>query len=568
MTLREIFLRLRKLYFRDPTRPFPVYLNLRDHWAQQNPVEALERHAREIGYPDERQLVMAWRAGFITLILDGFDEVAAAGWAGSGERLVQLRQRAMIMIRRFVSESPADMTLIIAGRSHYFDTDREMQRALGTGSDALYLTLNDFSAEQVARYLHKQGYEGQIPDWLPSRPLLIGHLAQRGMLQGLITGKDSDLNAAEGWRLLRTMICEREASIEEANILADQLQRVLERIATIARSQPDGLGPIDSIAIFDAFREVMGQPPDDAAQVLLLRIPGLGAYSGSDTGSRSFIDEDLADVFRAGDVVRFCDEPYSRADAGELWSATKSLGDLGISVAALDCVAGRRMSAALREAAKRDTGGVIAFDIYRLLCAKGLDYEGKEAEIRDTIIEEMEIYEDMPSMQEIRFYNCLIDELSIDETISNKYPRFVNCIIHKVVGRVSLKDLPSDLLDQASKVEEFSSFDRTTSSIMRARLSPSIKVMLTVLKKLFLQPGSGRQERALYRGLKQEARDLVRPVLEIMESEALAKPVVLNRRTVWIPARSQYGRVLKILEAPSESRDGLVQRCAGLGERG
>lgn len=79
MTLREIFFRLKHAYMVNRTLQFPIYLNLRDHWAQPDPDEMLERHARKIGYPHGHQLVRAWLAGFIVLILDGFDEVAAEG---------------------------------------------------------------------------------------------------------------------------------------------------------------------------------------------------------------------------------------------------------------------------------------------------------------------------------------------------------------------------------------------------------------------------------------------------------------------------------------------------------
>jgi hypothetical protein len=170
-----------------------------------------------------------------------------------------------------------------------------------------------------------------------------------------------------------------------------------------------------------------------------------------------------------------------------------------------------------------------------------------------------------PQCGECDSVTAWVGESSIREDIDSvKCPRLVNCEIDEIVGRVGLRDLPAGLVDESCRVAKFSAFDRTTSSIMQANLSVSIKVMLTILKKLFLQPGSGRQERALYRGLKQDARDVVGPVLDIMESEGLARPVLLNRRRVWIPARSQYGRVLKILEAPSESIDGLVGRCGRL----
>jgi hypothetical protein len=171
-------------------------------------------------------------------------------------------------------------------------------------------------------------------------------------------------------------------------------------------------------------------------------------------------------------------------------------------------------------------------------------------------------------MRGVAFYNCLVGQLYIDEDVSGpKCPRLMNCDIDEVVGRVGFKDLPEGLLDAGCKVKNFTAFDRTTRSIMRANLAVGVKVMLTILKKLFLQAGSGRQERALYRGLRQEARNLVGPILEIVESEGLARAVLLDRRKVWVPARNQYDRVLKILEAPSESTDELVARCGKLDGR-
>jgi hypothetical protein len=38
---------------------------------------------------------------------------------------------------------------------------------------------------------------------------------------------------------------------------------MLERLATRARSQPDGIGPIQQSEIVDTFREICGYLPDD-----------------------------------------------------------------------------------------------------------------------------------------------------------------------------------------------------------------------------------------------------------------------------------------------------------------
>jgi hypothetical protein len=48
MTLREVYLKVADAYSEGRTPKFPVYINLRDHSGQQEPVEVLERHARRI----------------------------------------------------------------------------------------------------------------------------------------------------------------------------------------------------------------------------------------------------------------------------------------------------------------------------------------------------------------------------------------------------------------------------------------------------------------------------------------------------------------------------------------
>lgn len=50
MTLREVYGELRTEHLRGRTSQFPVYLNLRDHYGQEDPGEILSRHARSIGF--------------------------------------------------------------------------------------------------------------------------------------------------------------------------------------------------------------------------------------------------------------------------------------------------------------------------------------------------------------------------------------------------------------------------------------------------------------------------------------------------------------------------------------
>jgi hypothetical protein len=57
MTLREVFLRLRDKYIQGATAKFPIYINLREHSGQRDPVELLERHARSVGFESPSSLV-------------------------------------------------------------------------------------------------------------------------------------------------------------------------------------------------------------------------------------------------------------------------------------------------------------------------------------------------------------------------------------------------------------------------------------------------------------------------------------------------------------------------------
>jgi hypothetical protein len=172
-TAREVFFDLSRRYWKSEGRRFPVLLNLRDHHGQQDPVEALERHARNVGFGSPSSLVRAWRAGFCILILDGFDEVASAGWAGSVKKLRDLRFRSMELIRRFVRESPSNIGLLITGRQHFFDSESELRQSLNLGPKITRLKLSELTNDNIGGVLSAFGWKGEIPEWLPTRPLLL-----------------------------------------------------------------------------------------------------------------------------------------------------------------------------------------------------------------------------------------------------------------------------------------------------------------------------------------------------------------------------------------------------------
>jgi len=152
MTLRQIFLDSARDLLAGRSQRFVIHINLRDHQGQIDPAEAIERHARLIGF-SPNQLVRAWRSGRVPVILDGFDEISTSNWPGRVDSLQDVRRRSVALVRHFLEETPASTGLLIAGRSHFFESESEMRATLSLPPNAVLLSASDFSEEQIHEYL-------------------------------------------------------------------------------------------------------------------------------------------------------------------------------------------------------------------------------------------------------------------------------------------------------------------------------------------------------------------------------------------------------------------------------
>src|SRR5579885_2995791 len=130
LTVREIFRLLRKRHFKTSEYPIPVALNLRDHWGQEETDEALRRHGSRIGFEGRHELVKAWNAGLLVLLLDGFDELAAQSWRIAAKDMRNTRHEAVRLVRAFLKENQGRYGILITGRDHYFDSRDELCRSL------------------------------------------------------------------------------------------------------------------------------------------------------------------------------------------------------------------------------------------------------------------------------------------------------------------------------------------------------------------------------------------------------------------------------------------------------
>ena len=568
MTLRELYFDLRKVYLRSGSPPFPIYINLRDHHGQGNPAEVLERHARNIGFEHPAHLVRAWRSGYAVLILDGFDEITTLGWVGVWKKLRDARYRSMEVIRRFMKETPDETGLALAGRAYFFDGDRERRRALSLSGKCVQLNLGDFTDSQVSQYLDKYGASSRIPEWLPSRPLLLGTLVARGLLDAVTnvsqTAAPQLVNPALGWPLLLRKIAAREADIG-TSIDADTLLRILERIATKARRTSDGLGPVTREQLVAAFEEICGYSPDEQGLLLLQRLPGL-AVDEEGEGARRFIDQDLVDACRAGDVIEFIISPYG-FELDVFRDAECAMQPLGVSIAASRLAMSRPASGKLTPAVKRVAESnyefaVLTADLIGICIELSSDVDGP-VYVRQALIPQIELSAQMGDLSSVEFQDCYFARLEVDNDVQPKHmPKFRACYFGEVDGRGSSDALPASVFLDDCQYEAFLQSTQTSTAILSLDLPVGTRVLLTVLRKVFLQRGRGRKENALYRGLDHRARRLVPDVLKLLKGEGLVSSYPSGGETIWLPNRSATPRVRQIMRDPRNCRDSMVAKSS------
>jgi len=155
------------------------------------------------------------------------------------------------------------------------------------------------------------------------------------------------------------------------------------------------------------------------------------------------------------------------------------------------------------------------------------------------------------------FNECLVDELDLSslDLDSESPPSFMGCAIHLVSG---VQSLPERLASQfvECSIEQFSTKEQTTDGILELRLPADERVGLTVLKKVFLQRGSGRKQSALARGLPPQERALVSGVLDRLVSLGYLIRKTVRSTELVLPVRAKRAEALRVLENMSQGIPG------------
>ena len=568
MTLRQVFFELRKQHQSNKTPKFPVYINLRDHAGQTYPAEILERHARDIGFHAPHHLVRAWRAGYVDLLVDGFDELASTLPYGMWSEIRQHRYRTVEGIRRLIVETPPDSGILICGRTHFFGSHDELRIALGLHDAGDILDLSEFTRDQVTAYLTALDFPYTQPLWLPSRPLLLGYLVSTGTLASLIqdypevfaTTSNSAHTPGYCWNVLLDKIAQREAQIEPG-IQAASIRMILERLATYARQMESALGPLSLETLQGTFQEVCGFPADQRGLTLLQRLPGLTVTSGNEL-SRHFVDREFAGACSAGDIARYIEDPFNANDA-LMQSLEVPIGRLGSEVAT-HILSGfiniGTANAAIGKARKTNNKDILLSDLVEISKCAGIDIT-EPVTVANATYSEYALTSEGPSLMNVNFRECMFERLYVEPMLDcYQLPVFDTCYIVSLEGRSSDSDLPQGKFSDCD-IDEFSDAPTSNTSIQKSELPLDIRVAISILKKLYLQAGSGRQESALYRGLDHHGRQAVPKVLTTLVRHELAHKSTLTTSsgdTIWRPTASETARARRIISAPSTCADPII----------
>ena len=557
LTIREVFRRLRSDYYRNRIDRTPIAINLRDHWGQRRVDEVLRRHADEVGFDQPNQLVRAWNAGRLLPLLDGFDELASPVMAMGKDAIRKSREEALKVIQAFMNDVRGKSGVLLAGRDHYFDSIGEARTFMRLPTDSIFIEVGEFSEEQAISYLRKRKVQYKLPSWLPRKPLLLGYLASQGLLEEVVR-IEGEGGTALAWDTFLDRVCSREADLS-SDIDSDAVRQLLENLATRARALPNGSGPLLDSDLSNAYKTITGNEPFEAARTLLQRLPGLTARD-QEVGARSFVDSEMLEALQAGPVARFVQDPYSSLGVSSL---AHPLTEFGCSVASHLAdqlgVKNTQYRIAATEAIYRWSEPTLALDAI-LTSASSLGENVFDAEgltISEGLADVIDM-EDRP-VKNLTLSGCMVNRVRFD-TLRSEI-RFARCQIVRLEGFAGSFQLPESF--DACDVAEFD--DRhTNAAIVRSELPAPIKVLLVIIRKLFLQRGSGRVESALFRGVDESLQVYVNPVRNLLVSEGIVYSHVTGRQTIWHGDRACRSSMLRILERPTDPDDPLIQAVVRL----
>lgn len=565
MLLREIFFSLARNFSLNLTFRCPIVINLRDHIGQDDPVELLERHARNNAV-DPRKLVAAWSAGYTDLIIDGFDELSTRGWTGDHRRLREFRRSSHSVVKKLIQQTPRSSAVVISGRAAYFDSEGEMREALGAPEGVFqHLNVQPFDSQQATDFLRRKGHSEPLPQWIPTRPLFLSYLINKGLIQEAVqVGGSGAFPEGAAWYSLLTMIAGRESNQSEG-VDQDTIMKFWGLLATRARQGGDSQKSFSPSEIDEIFFLATGNTVTEDERGLLLRLPGLGV-SPDNPASRTFIDVDFLNASSACLLVAhiqfpFGEEPYRK----ELRSISVQLNSIGVQVVCAGIERGSVPQGTTEACLTRELEqkcDALAFDVFRALVYLGspkgyFTFQGIESE-------EIDLCQEIWDNVKVDFSNCLVSNLIVpSDAALPAGVSFTECMIGNVEGRASAQDLPCDKFIDCD-IDKFSESYSVNDEVLSSNLPLGVRVLVVTLRKIYAQAGSSRLESALLRGLDHRARMIAPEVIDCLVRQRFLMMSGRQGRTIYVGTRAKRKEALGIIQSPASSAAPVVEECRQL----
>jgi len=547
---KELFNALQK-----DTDFFCLSIDLRDVGPLASANQIIRAHFESLGIEDMAEsAVRLVNAGKFIVLLDGFDEMGGAQWSDDPHKLRDIRRRTLGPVRQLVEKSHA---AFISGREHYFNSDEELMEAVGVGEKDIILECNDeFTGDEIKKFLSANLSDVRLPDWLPKRPLLFQMLVELHR-EGFPISIDTASGNADLWDHISGLICRREARInvnlEEKTILA-----ILRRLGRESRKFPDDIGPVTLESLKRAYKAVRGYEPADEDAVLLQKLPGLGRIS-YESRDRRFVDKYLVDGFRGSDAVETL-EIQDTDVVDDAW--VNPLDALGLSILAqkiTDESLDRQALSFAKRCAQRGNAVMAADLISALGFTDNADLDCAGIVIQGAVFSLLDL--SMSNYSNLTLEDCIIHKLQVP----NHVPQNINikdCYIDSVYGISNSNSIPSWMNNcQISKYEHV----ENTASIKNLKLTPSQRILCVVLHKTFFQPGRGRQEEALLRGLGQINRtSVIKDILRALVRDGFLLEEKGRHGQLYIPLYNMRPTAAKILNLQTQCGEPIWEEVSKL----
>ncbi|MBI5155098.1 hypothetical protein HZA57_07660 [Candidatus Poribacteria bacterium] len=290
--------------------------------------------------------------------------------------------------------------------------------------------------------------------------------------------------------------------------------------------------------------------------------------TGDHVETRQFVSEDFANAARTGDVKRFVESPFnSKPPFAKEW--IHDLTDSGAEILQFDLgdVKNGQLEIAIRQATKLRYG-TLAADVLKV-CMLRREKLRDPIVITEACISSLCVDDLDGPLESTTFDSCLIGTLDfVMGSDPTRLPRIQSSCIGALRGCLRKEDVPEKLLLPGTTVQSFEPIPFTPDAILESNLPLPVRVLWTILKKLYVQKGAGRRENALRRGLDHRAARYVSEILEALRKSGFAqRNTALDTEPVWYASRSMRERAMRILSNPHDRSDPLVAEVADLASR-